>query len=103
MTSSDRIHLIIFNTCFSEEQALSVKEHVDAAIGMTTSISDAGACTFSAQFYSSLGFGLSLQKTFDQAKAALALESPSEQNTPILYVKDGIEPDCFYIVKPKSI
>jgi hypothetical protein len=94
--------LIVFNTCFSYEQAQSIKEYVDAAIGMTTSISDNGACTFATQFYSSLGFGLSLQKAFDQAKAALSLESPTEMNTPILYVKDGIDPDNMYIVKPKS-
>jgi CHAT domain-containing protein len=102
MTSSDKIHLIVFNTCFSYEQAQAVKEYVDAAIGMTTSISDNGACAFAAQFYSSLGFGLSLQKSFEQAKATLALESPLEQNIPELYVKDGIEPDNLFIVKPNS-
>jgi hypothetical protein len=103
MASSDKIHLIVFNTCFSNEQAQSIKEYVEAAIGMTTSISDHGACVFAAQFYSSLGFGLSLQKAFEQAKAALSLESPTEINTPILYVKDGINPDNMYIVKPKAI
>ncbi|MCL2722480.1 MAG: hypothetical protein FWD47_14210 [Treponema sp.] len=102
MTSSDKIHLIIFNTCFSDEQAQLVKEHVDAAIGMVTSISDLGACIFSAQFYSSLGFGLTLKKAFDQAIAALALDNPNDHNTPVLYVRDGIDPDNMYIVKPKK-
>jgi hypothetical protein len=98
MTASDKIHLIVFNTCFSYEQAQSIKEYIDAAIGMATSISDNGACAFAAQFYSSLGFGLSLQKAFEQAKASLFLESPTEKDTPILYVKDGINPDDMYIV-----
>jgi len=102
MTSSDKIHLIIFNTCFSDEQAQSIKEYVDAAIGMTTSISDNGASVFAAQFYSSLGFGLSLKKAFEQAKAALSLESPTEKNIPVLYIKDGINPDNMYLVKPKN-
>ena len=65
--------------------------------------SDNGACAFAAQFYSSIGFGLSLQKAFEQAKAALLFESPTEINTPILYVKDGINPDDMYIVKPKNM
>lgn len=35
MASSDKIHLIFFNACFSYEQACEVVSHVDAAIGMT--------------------------------------------------------------------
>ena len=102
MISSEKIHLIFFNACFSGEQALAVTEHVDAAIGMTDSISDTGACVFAAQFYSSLGFGLSLKNAFEQAKGALMLESSTEQNTPALFVKDGIDPANLYLVKPKN-
>jgi hypothetical protein len=101
MTSSDKIHLLFFNACFSNEQAQAVTEYVDAAIGMTDSISDNGACAFAAQFYSSLGFGLSLKNAFEQAKGVLMLESPTEQNTPAFFIKDGIDPDNLYIVKPK--
>lgn len=43
MASSDKIHLLFFNACFSYEQAQEVINHVDAAIGMTTSISDKAA------------------------------------------------------------
>ena len=103
MTSSEKIHLMIFNTCFSNEQAQSVIEYVDSAIGMTDSISDNGACAFAAQFYSSLGFGLSLKMAFEQAKGVLMIENPTEQNIPVLYTKDGIEPDKFFIVKPNNI
>ena len=102
MTLSDKIRLIIFNTCFSYEQAQAVINHVDASIGMTDSISDNGACSFAAQFYSSLGFGLSLQKAFDQAKASLALENVSEKDIPFLYTKEGVDPDNYFIVIPKS-
>ena len=101
MTSSDKIRPIIFNTCFSYEQAQSVIVHIDAAIGMKDSISDNGACLFAAQFYSSLGFGLSLQKSFEQAKAALALENISEIDIPALYTKNDIDPNNFFIVNPR--
>ncbi|MCL2003822.1 MAG: CHAT domain-containing protein [Oscillospiraceae bacterium] len=101
-SASDKIHLMFFNACFSCEQAQAVVEHVDAAIGMTNSVSDTGACTFAAQFYSSLGFGLSLKRAFEQAKGTLMLESPAEQNTPKLYIKEGFEADDIYIVKPKE-
>ena len=46
MSSSDKIHLLFFNACFSYEQAQEIVQHVDAAIGMTTSIGDEAACTF---------------------------------------------------------
>jgi predicted nucleic acid-binding Zn-ribbon protein len=102
MTSSDKIRLMFFNACFSQEQAQTVVAYVDAAIGMTTSISDIGACAFAAQFYSSLGFGLSLQKSFEQAKGALMLENPQEKDTPELFVKEGLNPEDIFIVKPKD-
>lgn len=100
MSSSDKIHLLFFNACFSYEQAQAVISNVDAAIGMTTSIGDIAACTFAAQFYSSLGFGLSVKKAFEQAKGVMMLESPTEADTPILYTKDGIDADALYIVCP---
>lgn len=103
MSSSDKIHLLFFNACFSYDQAHEIIQYVDAAIGMTTSVSDEAACTFAAQFYSSLGFGLSVKKAFEQAKGVMMLESPTEANTPMLYIKDGIDADMLFIVKPAAL
>lgn len=100
MSSSDKIHLLFFNACFSYEQAQEVVSYVDAAIGMADTIGDAAACSFAAQFYSSLGFGLSIKRAFDQAKGSMMLESPMEGDTPMLYTKDDIDADSFYIVRP---
>lgn len=101
MSSSDSIRLVFFNTCFSYGQAEAVVEHVDAAIGMNTSIGDDAARVFAAQFYSSIGFGLSLQKAFEQAKAALMLEGIPEETTPELYVKEGLDANEIIIVRPQ--
>ncbi|MGN1071200.1 MAG: CHAT domain-containing protein [Bradymonadia bacterium] len=100
--ASDRIHLLFFNACFSQAQAETVVQNVDAAIGMTTSVGDKAACVFAAQFYSSLGFGLSVQRAFSQAKSLLLVEVPDEYNTPELYVKTGIDANELIIVKPVS-
>lgn len=97
-TASDTIRLVVFNACFSEVQALSVVEHIDAAIGMSTSISDEAARIFAAQLYSSIGFGHSLQNSFDQAIAQLMLEGIPEENTPKLYVKDCIDSNDIILV-----
>lgn len=100
MTSSDKIRLVFFNTCFSYGQAQSVVEHVESAIGMNTSIGDDAARVFAAQFYSAIGFGYSLEKSFNQAKAALMLEGIPEENTPELYVRDGLFARDIIIVSP---
>jgi len=89
---------VVFNACFSDEQAEKVLEHVDAVIGMSDSISDAAALAFARQLYSSIGFGLSLAQAFKQARAAIALVSPGEVETPQLRIKPDLQADEFVLV-----
>lgn len=100
MSTSDDIKLVFFNTCFSHGQARAIVQHVDAAIGMTNTIGDVAARVFAAQFYSAIGFGHSVRKAFEQGKSALMLEGIAEQDTPELYVRDGLDPNEIIIVKP---
>ena len=97
-TVSDKVKLLVFNACFSIEQAQKATDSIMAAIGMETSISDEAAITFSSRFYSAIGFGLSLKKSYDQACASLMFDAPAEVNTPVLFVGDGVDPDELYFV-----
>lgn len=99
-TSSDSIRLVFFNTCYSRNQAEAVTKHIEAAIGMNTSIGDEAARIFASQFYSSIGFGNSIRKSFDQARALVMMEGIEEENTPELFVQDGLDPDEIIIVQP---
>lgn len=67
---------------------------------MNTSIGDEAARVFSSQFYSSISFGLSVLKAFEQAKAALMLEGIDEEDTPELFTKEGFDPHEIILVKP---
>ncbi|HDV9049639.1 TPA: CHAT domain-containing protein [Klebsiella michiganensis] len=96
--ANDNLRLVFFNTCYSKNQANKVVEHIECAIGMSDSITDDAARTFSAQFYSSLTFGLSVENSFNQAKAALMLEGIPEQNTPTLFMKTGYDAANTYII-----
>lgn len=96
--ANDSLRLVFFNTCSSFNQASLVTQHIECAIGMTQSITDEAAQYFSAQFYSSISFGHSVQKSFDQAKAALMLEGIDETETPMLYVKDGLSASDIYLL-----
>ncbi len=102
MASSEGIRLVFFNTCYSKNQAEAVSNYVEATIGMNTSIGDEAARIFSSQFYSSIGFGLSVKKSFEQAKALLMLENISEEETPELFIKNGDDGSNLIIVSPKK-
>lgn len=97
--SSDDIRMIVFNNCFSSTQAKIILDKVEATIGMNTSIGDDSAILFSSQLYSSIGFGLSLEKAFAQAKARLMLENTNEENTPELFVKDDFKAEDIIFIK----
>ncbi|MGE9990751.1 CHAT domain-containing protein [Paratractidigestivibacter faecalis] len=88
--AAERVRLVVFNACFSDEQADKILEHVDAVIGMSDSISDEAALAFARQLYSSIGFGLSLAQAFKQARAAIALVSLDEIDTPQLRVRPNL-------------
>jgi hypothetical protein len=103
MASSSEIRLVFFNTCYSHNQAQSVIRHVEAAIGMKTSIGDEAARIFSSQFYSAVGFGLSIQKAFDQAKALLMMEGLGEEDTPELFVREGLTSSDLIMVRPQDL
>ena len=99
-TASDTIRLVVYNACFSAMQAESVVEHIESAIGMSTSVEDEAACVFAAQLYSSIGFGRSLQASFNQAVAALMLEGVGEADIPQLYVQADTDPNDIIFVIP---
>ncbi|WP_227512607.1 MULTISPECIES: hypothetical protein [Marinobacter] len=103
MASSSNIRLVFFNTCYSYNQAESVIQHVEAAIGMNTSIGDNAAKVFSSQFYSAIGFGLSVKNAFEQAKALVMMEGIKEENTPELFVQDGLDPEDLIMVRPSGV
>lgn len=100
MASADNIRLVFFNTCYSRNQAEAVSEFVEATIGMNTTIGDEAARVFSSQFYSAIGFGLSVGKAFQQAKALLMMEGIPEENTPELFIKPGLNAEEIILVQP---
>lgn len=93
------IRMLVFNNCFSSSQAEMIVDKVEATIGMNKSIGDESAILFSSQLYSSIGFGLSLEKAFGQAKARLMLEDTNEENTPEIFVKEGVQAKDIIFVK----
>lgn len=98
--TADNLRVVIFNACYSRKQAQAVAESVEAAIGMNASISDDAARTFAAQFYSAVGFGNSVERSFKQARAALMAEGLPEENIPELFVNQAFNGDEIVLVRP---
>ena len=99
-TASDTVRLVVFNACFSESQAKNIVHSIESAIGMNDSIRDDTAITFASQLYSSIGFGHSLEKSFNQAIAAIMLDGIPQDTIPQLFVADGVNPDDIVLVSP---
>lgn len=81
---------------------MDVVKYIPAAIGMRISIGDDAARIFASQFYSAIGFGRSLADAFKQAKAALMLENLQEEETPVLLLKDGVNPKKVNYIEDKE-
>lgn len=89
-TMADSVRLVVFNACFSEAQAREVTSNIEAAIGMGDSIDDRTAIEFAAQLYSAIGFGLSLDQAFSQARASIVLAGLPGADTPELFTSEEI-------------
>lgn len=99
-SASSDLRLVVFNSCESSAQASAVVEHVEAAVGMNQSIRDDAARVFAAQFYSAIGFGLSIEVAFAQAKSALLLEGIPQSDVPELHIRSGLEARNILLVQP---
>lgn len=99
-TASDTVRLVVFNACFSEQQAKNVVEKIEAAIGMNDTIRDDAALIFAAQLYSSIGFGYSLEKSFKQAIAAIMLDGIPQEDVPQIFSRDDVDLDEVILVNP---
>jgi DNA-binding transcriptional ArsR family regulator len=97
-TLKDNIRLVVLNACYSKIQAQVIREVIDCIIGMNTAIGDKAAIVFAASLYRAIGFGRSLKEAFDQGITALLLEGITEENTPELLVKDGVDPAQIFLI-----
>jgi hypothetical protein len=103
-----KIKLIVFNNCHSYVQAETAVKHVDVTIGMNDKIEDEAAIKFALQLYSSIGYGLSVNQAFEQAKSLMMTENEKWYDVPFMFKKPELNIDDYYLVNtinsnPKNI
>jgi hypothetical protein len=97
---SDHVRVVVFNACYTRDQAEAAVQHVDVAIGMNAPVGDESAIRFAEQFYSAIGFGASVKRAFDQALTRIGLEGLPGEKIPELFAREGVDPDEVVLVRP---
>jgi formylglycine-generating enzyme required for sulfatase activity len=83
------VALVVFNACWSREQAEAIRHSAGLAIGMCQPIGDAEAIKFADAFYNALGHGRSVRNAFDWGVAAIKPNRPSSDIPQLFEANDG--------------
>lgn len=95
----DDVQLVVLNACHSATHAEAITAHIDCAVGMNQAIGDDAAIAFAGSLYRALGFGKSIREAFELAKVTLLLEGISEEKTPLLLTRRGIDPSAVKLLR----
>lgn len=95
--AGDDVRCVVFNACYSGEQADAVAEHVDCVVGTTRAIEDRAALSFAAGFYRALGYGRSIQSAFNLGRNEIDLAGQSDLDVLQLHTRAGVTPDSVHI------
>jgi hypothetical protein len=98
--AGEHVRLVVFNSCDSRVFAEAAVKHIDVAIGMNAPITDHAAREFAAQLYSGIAYGRSVRAAFEQGVSGIDLRGLLEQETPALYVRDGVNASEVILVRP---
>lgn len=86
MLSEHGIHIeiVVFNSCYSEEQAKAIKPFVKHVIGMNTAIDDVTAIRFASSFYKNYTKHQNIKLAFDKTMMLLKMEKQYGKDVPVL-------------------
>lgn len=83
------IDIVLLNSCYSEDQAVGIRKHVNYVIGMKDAINDDSAIEFSTGFYRGLvDEDNDIEFAFDLAVNLIQLEGLYDEEIPVLLKKE---------------
>jgi CHAT domain len=91
--------LVVFNTCFSDRVADSLRGVVDCVVGMRGAIGDLAARAFAVSFYRALGYRRSVGNAVAQAVATLAAKQFPDQRLPVCVTRKGVSADKLILTR----
>jgi len=87
-SGAPKVECMILNSCYTEDIAMTLSQHVKYVIGMYQEISDEAAIAFAKAIYRALGAGESIETAFNLGFNILELKGIPEDRTPVL-IQDG--------------
>ncbi len=87
----DNIQCVVLNACYSVGQAKAIAQHIDYVIGMSDSIRDDSAISFSAAFYQTLGYGKNIDAAFKLGCLQIDMENLDEGDIPQLFSRNDAD------------
>lgn len=85
------LRCVVLNSCYSEEQARALAQHVDCVVGITGEIVDSAAFAFAAGFYTGLAQGETMQTAFDLGCAQIAIMGGPDPDQAKLIGRAGVD------------
>lgn len=95
------IYCVVLNSCWSvahEDQGLALADVVGCVVGTSTAVGDRAAIEFTAQFYSTLAFGESVQTAFDLAKATVHAATGKPDEVMRLVNRKTVDPSALKLL-----
>lgn len=90
--AGDGVRCVVFNACYSADQAAAVAPFVDCVVGTTRAIQDAAALAFAGGFYRGLGYGRSVESSFELGRNEIELAGLQDHDVPQLLSAEGVDP-----------
>ena len=84
---ADSIQCVVLNSCYSQDQAEALVQHIPYVIGMNQAVPDVTAISFAVGFYDALGAGASIEFAFNFALASIDMEGIGGEHIPVLLKK----------------
>lgn len=85
------VKCILLNSCYLEDTARALSQHIDFVIGTDDPISDSAAIAFAESFYETLAHGESIKDAFDVAKSQFIAKKQPTSSVPTLHIRNGVD------------
>jgi hypothetical protein len=75
---SDTVECVLINACYSKEQAIALKDHINYVVGMNTAIGDETAIAYARGFYRALGAGCTIPNAHSAGCRAIQVKETAQ-------------------------
>ena len=86
------LRCVVLNSCFAEDLARALAQHVEIVIGMSGAVEDSSSLSFSAGFYAGLAAGTSVKEAFELGCIQIEILGQSQSDVPRLCPRAGVDP-----------